>query len=180
MEGSGECSCAGCHFAFPGCSWPWRGNCLQMIFLWSGERRAAQGGVCDCVGAFGDCHVPCSDDDSAARVAFSCQFASPCEASCVCGGVEKAQLTISGRPRGFGHVCKQLPLAVLLRRVSDICACPCQAAISPPCPGEAQELSLAFWQSLQPKVVFLRIIPLEWWQFQVGTEKDLMKGPLCK
>lgn len=76
-------------------------------------------------------------------------------------GVEKAQLTVSGRPRGFGHVCKQLPLAVLLRRVSDICACLCQAGISPPCPGEAQKLSLAFWQSLQPKVVFLHIIPLE-------------------
>lgn len=62
-------------------------------------------------------------------------------------GVEKAQLTVAGRPRGFGHVCKQLPLAVLLRRLSDICARLCQAGISPRCPGEPRELPLAFWQS---------------------------------
>lgn len=76
-------------------------------------------------------------------------------------GVEKAQLTVSERPRGFGHVCKQLSLAGLLRRVSDICACLCQAGISARVLGKHRSCPWLFWQSLQPKVVFLHIIPLE-------------------
>lgn len=179
MEGSGECSMCWLSLCISGTIQPWRGNSMQKIFLWSREWRAAQGGVYNCAGAFGGCHVPCSYDESAARVAISCQCAGPCEAS-VFVGVEKAQLTVSERPRGFGHVCKQLSLAGLLRRVSDICACLCQAGISPRVLGKHRSCPWLFWQSLQPKVVFLHIIPLEWWQFQVGTEKDLMKGPLCK
>lgn len=37
----------------------------------------------------------------------SCRFAGPRESSCV-AGVERAQLTVAWRPRGLGHVCKQL------------------------------------------------------------------------
>lgn len=111
-----------------------------MIFLWSREWRAARGGVYNHVSAFGDCHV----------VMMNLQQGLPSAVRVkppVFVGLEKAQLTVVGRPRGFGHVCKHLSLAVLLRRVSDICACLCQAGISPSCPREVQELSLAFWQS---------------------------------
>lgn len=153
MEGSGECSMCWLSLCISGTIQPWRGNCVQRIFLWSREWRAARGGVYNCAGAFGGCHVPCSYDESAARVPSAVSVLVPVKPP-VFVGVEKAQLTVSERPRGFGHVCKQLSLAVLLRRVSDICACLCQAGISPHVLGKHRSCPWLFGSHCSLKLFF--------------------------
>lgn len=129
------------------------------------EQHAARGAGYNHAGVFSHLFsrcVRCRYEESAAKVSSQLAVCWSLQ-TLLCSWVlreRRAQLTVARRPRGFGHVCKQLSFAVFPRRLQTSVCFSDRNLTASSWEGAGDVLGFLA-ESLQPKVVSLHIIPLE-------------------